>query len=93
MLATLHRVGPLAGLTLALVATVGWIGLMGYVAIKLFETGLRRKSCGSGVNRHPNPLRASLDFRGEMMRSYGSLMLFTRYSNSPSRNGNLLMTV
>jgi len=31
-----HRVGPLAGLTVALVATVGWIGLLGYVEIKLF---------------------------------------------------------
>ena len=36
MLATLHRVGPLAGLTFALVATVGWMALLGYVAIKLF---------------------------------------------------------
>ena len=36
MLATFHRIGPLAGLTVALVATVGWIGLLGYVAIKLF---------------------------------------------------------
>ena len=36
MLATLHRVGPLAGLTLGLIATVGWIGLLGFVAIKLF---------------------------------------------------------
>jgi hypothetical protein len=36
MLATFNRVWPLAGLTLALVATVGWIGLLGYVAIKLF---------------------------------------------------------
>jgi len=36
MLATFHRVWPLAGLTVALVATVGWIGLIGYVAIKLF---------------------------------------------------------
>ena len=32
----IHRVGPLAGLTLGLVAMVGWIGLLGYVAIKLF---------------------------------------------------------
>ncbi len=36
MLATLHRVGPLTGLTVALVATVGWMALLGYVAIKLF---------------------------------------------------------
>jgi hypothetical protein len=36
VLATLNRFGPLAGLTLALVAMVGWIGLLGYVAIKLF---------------------------------------------------------
>jgi hypothetical protein len=36
MLATFNRVRPLAGLTLALVATVGWIGLLGYAAIKLF---------------------------------------------------------
>jgi hypothetical protein len=35
MLAAFHRVWPLAGLTLALVATVSWIGLLGYVAIKL----------------------------------------------------------
>jgi len=34
--AVIHRVGPLAGLTLAMVATVGWIGLLGYAAIKLF---------------------------------------------------------
>ena len=37
MLATIHRFWPLAGLTLALVATVGWIALLGYVAIKLFR--------------------------------------------------------
>jgi hypothetical protein len=36
MRAVIHRVGPLAGLTVALIATVGWIGLLGYVAIKLF---------------------------------------------------------
>jgi len=36
MLATFHRIGPLAGLTIALVATFGWIGLLGYLAIKLF---------------------------------------------------------
>jgi hypothetical protein len=36
VLATFHRVGPLAGLTLGLIATVGWIGLLGFVAIKLF---------------------------------------------------------
>jgi hypothetical protein len=44
MLATFHRVGPLAGLTLGLVAMVGWIGLLGYVAIKYFDSdglGLR----------------------------------------------------
>jgi len=35
MLAAFHRVWPLAHLTLALVATVSWIGLLGYVAIKL----------------------------------------------------------
>ena len=35
MLAVFHRVWPLAGLTLALVATVSWIALLGYVAIKL----------------------------------------------------------
>ena len=32
---SLRRRLHLAGLTLALVATVGWIGLLGYVAIKL----------------------------------------------------------
>ena len=36
VLATFCRVWPLTGLTLALVATVGWIALLGYVAIKLF---------------------------------------------------------
>ena len=36
MLATFNRFGPLAGLTLALVAMVGWMGLIGYAAIKLF---------------------------------------------------------
>jgi hypothetical protein len=36
VLAAFNRVRPLAGLTLALVATVGWIALLGYVAIKLF---------------------------------------------------------
>jgi hypothetical protein len=35
VLAEFHRVWPLAGLTVALVATVGWMGLLGYVAIKL----------------------------------------------------------
>jgi hypothetical protein len=32
----LHRVGPVAGLTVALFATVAWIGLVGYTLIKLF---------------------------------------------------------
>jgi hypothetical protein len=36
MLATFHRVGPLAGLTVALVAMVGWMALLGYVAIEIF---------------------------------------------------------
>ena len=36
MRAAFNHVGPLAGLTVALVATIGWIGLLGYVAIKLF---------------------------------------------------------
>jgi hypothetical protein len=35
VLAVFHRVWPLVGLTLALVSTVGWIALLGYVAIKL----------------------------------------------------------
>jgi hypothetical protein len=36
MLAIFHRVGPLAGLTVALVAMVGWMALLGYVAIEIF---------------------------------------------------------
>jgi len=36
MRATFHRIGPLAELTVTLVAMVGWVGLLGYVAIKLF---------------------------------------------------------
>ena len=36
VLATFHRVRPLAGLALALAAAVSWIALLGYVAIKLF---------------------------------------------------------
>ena len=36
VLATFHRVRPLAGLTLALASAVSWIALLGYVAIKLF---------------------------------------------------------
>ena len=36
VLATFYRIGPLAGLTVALIATVGWITLLGYVAIRLF---------------------------------------------------------
>jgi hypothetical protein len=36
VLAEFHRVWPLAGLTLAMLAAVGWIGLLGYVVIKLF---------------------------------------------------------
>jgi hypothetical protein len=36
VLAAFNRISALAGLTLALVATVGWIALLGYVAIKLF---------------------------------------------------------
>ena len=35
VLAMVHRVWPLASLALALFATVGWMGLLGYVAIKL----------------------------------------------------------
>ncbi len=34
--ATFNRFGPLAGLTLGLVAMVGSIGVLGFVAIKLF---------------------------------------------------------
>ena len=41
MLATLHRVGPLAGLTVALVATVGWIGLLATWQLNYFETEAR----------------------------------------------------
>jgi hypothetical protein len=36
MRAIFHSAAPLAGLTLALVVTVGWIGLLGYVVIKVF---------------------------------------------------------
>ena len=36
MRAVIHRVGPLATLALGLIVTVGWIGLLGFVAIKLF---------------------------------------------------------
>ena len=34
--AVFDRVWPVTGLTLALFATVGWMGLLGYVAIRLF---------------------------------------------------------
>ena len=36
MFTLLHRVGPVAGLAVALFATVAWIGLVGYTIIKLF---------------------------------------------------------
>jgi hypothetical protein len=36
MFAAIHRAFPLAALTVGLVATVGWIGLICYVLIKLF---------------------------------------------------------
>jgi len=35
MLTLLNRVWPLAGLSVALVATVAWMGLLGYALIKL----------------------------------------------------------
>jgi len=35
MLTLLHRARPLAGLSVALIATVVWMGLLGYVLIKL----------------------------------------------------------
>jgi hypothetical protein len=36
MLAAFHRALPLAGLTVGLVAVIGWLGVMGYLLIKLF---------------------------------------------------------
>jgi hypothetical protein len=36
VLAVFHRVWPMAGLTLAMLAAVGWMSLLGYVVIKLF---------------------------------------------------------
>ena len=36
MLTVLHRVWPVASLALALIATAAWMGLLGYVLIKLF---------------------------------------------------------
>lgn len=36
VLTLFHRAMPVAGLAIALIATVAWIGLLGYVAIKLF---------------------------------------------------------
>ena len=36
MFMLLHRVAPVAGLAVALFATVAWIGLVGYTLIKLF---------------------------------------------------------
>jgi hypothetical protein len=36
MFTLLHRVGPVAGLAVALFATVAWIGVVGYTLIKLF---------------------------------------------------------
>jgi hypothetical protein len=35
MFAVLNRAWPLAGLTVGLVATIGWIGLVAYVFIEL----------------------------------------------------------
>jgi len=35
MLTLLNRAWPLAGLSVALVATVAWMGLLGYALIKL----------------------------------------------------------
>ncbi len=35
MLAIFYRVWPIAGLAVALITTVVWIGLLGYVAIRL----------------------------------------------------------
>ncbi len=35
MLAIFRRVWPVAGLAVALITTVAWIGLLGYVAIRL----------------------------------------------------------
>jgi hypothetical protein len=35
MVTLFNRVGPLAGLTLGLIATMAWIGLVGYGLIKL----------------------------------------------------------
>ena len=36
MLDTFHRALPLAGLTAGLVATIAWIGIVGYLLIRLF---------------------------------------------------------
>jgi hypothetical protein len=36
MFTLLHRVAPVAGLALALFATIAWIGLVGYALIRLF---------------------------------------------------------
>ena len=49
VLAVFHRVWPLAGLTLALVATIGWIGLLGFAAIKYSEERLAISSAAFGI--------------------------------------------
>ncbi len=36
VLTLFHRAMPVAGLAVALIATVAWMGLLGYMAIKLF---------------------------------------------------------
>ncbi len=36
MLKLFHRVAPVAGLAVALIATVAWIGILGYFLIKVF---------------------------------------------------------
>ena len=36
MVTLFHRAMLVAGLAIALIATVAWMGLLGYVAIKLF---------------------------------------------------------
>jgi hypothetical protein len=36
MFASIHRAFPLVGLTVGLVVTAGWIGLIGYALIRLF---------------------------------------------------------
>jgi hypothetical protein len=77
-----HRVGPLAGLTVALVATVGWIGLMSYLAIRIF----RAPGLGLGDGLLIQKIAINRPLVEPQVIAASAVQLPKRFVRSPRRN-------